>query len=137
MPHHCQALVFRCMDFRIKPTALADLLAEAGYPEGSYDLSSSAGAAKDLLSVQPGEKNFLLKQIELSTNLHGIAEVVILYHDNCGAYGIADSNEEHLTQARDLAAIKSLLAEKFPNLAVKIFIIKGTPTGELRLEKIG
>ncbi len=136
MPHHCQALVFRCMDFRLKPTILAELLAQAGYAEGDYDLVSAAGAGKDLLSAKPGEADFLLKQIELSQKLHGITEVVMLYHDNCGAYGIADAGEERGAETADLEKIKNFIGSKFPDLKISTFIVSGTPTEALGLEKI-
>ncbi|MCX6790758.1 MAG: hypothetical protein NTV62_01015 [Candidatus Gribaldobacteria bacterium] len=136
MSHHCQALIFRCMDFRIKPTVLTQLLSEVGYPEGAYDLVSVAGAGKDLLSNQVGEKEFLLKQIQLSQKLHNIKEVVVLYHDNCGAYGIADTDQEHQTEVNDLNKIKSLLGSEFSSLSFQAYIIQGVPTGTLSLEKI-
>lgn len=47
-----------CMDFRIKPKALSQLLEkEMSCEEGDYDLVSCAGAANDLLG-QEAEKNF-------------------------------------------------------------------------------
>ena len=124
------------MDFRIKPTVLAQLLNEAGYLEGTYDLVSVAGSGKDLLSDQTGEKEFLLKQIQLSQKLHQIQEVIVLYHDNCGAYGIADTEQEYKTQADDLVKIKSLLSVEFSSLTFQAYIIKGVPIDSLSLEKI-
>jgi hypothetical protein len=124
------------MDFRIKPTVMAALLAEIGYSEGTYDLVSVAGAGKDLLSPDSGASEFLLKQITLSVKLHHTQEVVILYHDNCGAYGITDASLEYTTECCDLKGIASLLAEKFPTLGTRTFIVKGTASGELKLEEV-
>ena len=135
MSHACNYLVFRCMDFRIKPSVLNGLLKDTGVEEGDYDLVSCAGSAKDLLG-QKAEKSFLLKQIALSQKLHQIKNVVVLYHDNCGAYGIADPAEEATTQQNDLAKIKAIVAEQFPALQFMAFIIKGAPSGDLWLEKI-
>jgi hypothetical protein len=124
------------MDFRIKPSVLADLLASEGYAEGTYDLVSAAGAGRDFLSEKIGERDFLFKQIQLSQKLHQIQEVVVLYHDNCGAYGIQDPAVEHDTQTQDLAKIKSLLNSDFPSLSFSAFIIKGVSEGNLSLQKI-
>lgn len=133
--HFCHYLVFRCMDFRIKPSVLSGLLKDFGIDEGDYDLVSGAGSAKDLLGGE-AEKGFLLKQITLSQKLHQIKNVVVLYHDNCGAYGIADPAEEATAQKNDLIKIKAVITEQFPELSFTAYIVKGTPAGELSLEKI-
>jgi hypothetical protein len=122
------------MDFRIKPSVLGQLLDKVGYPEGSYDLVSVAGSAKDFLGNN-SEKEFLLKQVRLSQKLHNIREVIILYHDNCSAYGISDAEQEHETQASDLAKIKSLLTNDFPDLVFSAHIIRGVSVDNLSLEK--
>ena len=131
--HGKKRLIFRCMDSRINPVKLSALLKNEGYEEGSYDLVSAAGAGKDLLD--PTSNSFLLKQIELSKKLHNIQEVVVLLHDNCGAYGIEDPKEEEQVQKLDLASIRNLMIEKFPDLAFTGYILKGTATGKFTFEK--
>src|SRR3989338_8072941 len=135
MSHHCQALIIRCMDFRLT-AGLPKLLEKAGYPAGGYGLVSAAGAGKDLLSAEPGEANFLLKQIRLSQKLHDAKEIVVLHHDNCGAYGLADPAEEEAAHKKDLAEIKDLLRANFPGLEVKMYLIRGVKEGNLSLEEI-
>jgi hypothetical protein len=132
--HGKKRLIFRCMDSRINPVKLSALLKNEGYEEGSYDLVSAAGAGKDLLD--PASNSFLLKQIELSKKLHNIQEVVVLLHDNCDAYGIEDPKEEEQVQKLDLAGIRNLMIEKFPDLAFTGYILKGTATGKFTFEKI-
>src|SRR3990167_2708031 len=122
--HTCRAVVFRCIDFRLMPE-FNQLLEQIGLPVGSYDLVSLAGAAKDLLSTNPAESELLFKQIEIAQRLHGVTEVVIVHHDNCGAYGIPDRQEEEKIQVSDLEKIHSLLNQRYPGLAVKSLIIKG------------
>ncbi|OIO49131.1 MAG: hypothetical protein AUJ36_02860 [Parcubacteria group bacterium CG1_02_41_26] len=133
--HICHYLVFRCMDFRLKPSVLSSLLKDIGVEEGDYDLVSCAGSAKDMLGSE-AERDFLLKQITLSQKLHQIKNIVVLYHDNCGAYGIVDPIEETTTQQADLAKIKAIIAEQFPELIFTAYIVKGVSKGELSLEKI-
>ncbi|MCX6789402.1 MAG: hypothetical protein NTZ42_02220 [Candidatus Gribaldobacteria bacterium] len=132
--HTCHYLVFRCMDFRIKPSILSSLLKDVGIEEGDYDLVSCAGSAKDLLGNET-ERDFLLKQITLSQKLHQTKNIVVLYHDNCGAYGIADPVEEVTTQQADLAKIKAIVTEQFPETQFRAFIVKGVPRDDLWLEK--
>lgn len=135
MAHTCKSLVFRCMDFRIKPTVLTSLLAQAGVNEGDYDTVSLAGGAKDLLGAE-GESSMIIKQIELSSKLHCISQVVILQHDGCGAYGIADQAQEDATQRQDLLKIAEAIKGRFPDLQMVAFIIKGVPEDNLRLEAV-
>lgn len=124
------------MDFRIKPSVLSALLEKEGYLEGNFDTVSLAGAAKCLLSDKPGESEMLFTQIELSKKLHCISEIVVLYHDNCGAYGIADLSAEEKTQLADLALVKAKINDRYPDLGVKLYIIKGVPSGKLSLSPV-
>jgi len=134
MNHTCQAIVFRCMDFRIDPTVFSQLLAQNGICEvGQFDLVSVAGAAKSFLADQ---QDFMMAQIEIATRLHGVKKVVLVMHDNCGAYGIADSADEERTQRLDLEAIASLVADKFPELTVEKLILKGTASGNFSLLRV-
>ena len=133
MSHNCQAIVFRCMDFRIDPTVFTRLLANHGVCGGQFDLVSVAGAAKSFLEADNG---FLTNQIEISRCLHGIKKVVLVMHDNCGAYDILDPEEEDRTQSDDLIAVTRLLRVKFPDLAVETYILKGTAKGDFSLLKV-
>jgi carbonic anhydrase len=134
MGHICEAIVFRCIDHRIDQEVLTRLLREAGVCSGKFDLVSVAGAAKDLLSAEGS--SFLLKQVEISQLLHDIKKIVLVPHDDCGAYGTADSEEEEATQTKDLTAITQLLGVKFPELTVERLILKGTKTGEFSLKRV-
>lgn len=135
--HSCTALVIRCIDFRISSVKLSELLVKAGLcREGDYDLISIAGAGKDLLSSNTAERDFILKQIDISQRLHGIKTIYILMHDNCGAYGIADPVAEDKTQSDDLKRITADLVAAFPGLTVKGLIIKGVPTATLSLVSV-
>jgi len=64
------------MDFRIKPSVLSELLAKEGYQEGDYDTVSLAGAAKCALSEDQGECATFFTQINLSSRLHSVSEMV-------------------------------------------------------------
>lgn len=132
--HSCQTLIFRCMDFRIKSGDLKVFLDDIGCPEGAYDLVSVAGSARDLLFS--GRCDFLLKQITLSVTLHDIKELVVLLHDDCGAYGIPNLNKEDKTQRADLVEIQDVIFDYFPILQFRAYIIKGVPSGKLSLQRV-
>lgn len=135
--HSCSSLVIRCIDFRIAPAKLTELLASAGIcQDGDYDLVSIAGAGKDLLSENKAECDFILKQINISKKLHDTKTVYILMHDNCGAYNIADAATEHEVQSADLRRLIIDLAKAVPGIEVKGYIIKGVGSGELRLTSV-
>ena len=135
MSHGCKAVVIFCMDYRLNLLERARLLEEAGYPASSYDLLSFAGAGKDYATADPVGKQFIAKQIKIAKDLHGVQEVVVICHDNCGAYGIVDPDEEHATQSSHLTQLGGDIKKDF-DLDIKSFIIKGTPTGQLKLVEV-
>ncbi len=136
MSHKCSTIIFRCMDFRIKPSILSKLLENEGCKEGDYDLVSCAGSCKDLISAKQEEATFLWKQITLSQKLHQISQIVIINHEDCGAYDIPSKKQEERIQRADLKNIVAKIKSKFPELKTKTYIIKGLKNGDLSLLKI-
>ena len=131
MSGRCKAIVFRCIDFRITLTEFSKILSGMGYPEGTYDLVSCAGAIKSMATNE--DRGFLLKQIEAAKKLHGVTEVLIFQHDNCGAYGIPSVSEEEGTQKKHLKEVARIIGTA---VLVKTFIIQGTKTGTLYIKEI-
>lgn len=70
------AVVVRCMDGRLH-NLIANILKEINV--NSYDLISVAGATKVYVSV--------VQQIQVSIQLHHITRVILIHHEDCGAYG--------------------------------------------------
>ena len=130
----CRALVIRCIDFRIRLKEFSDLLETIGYEEGSYDLMSLPGSAKGLLSAAEG--CVLTGYIQIAERLHHIAEIVIIYHNNCGAYGIDDPKEEFEKQKNDLQAIILLLKIAFPGIKVRTFKMNMKPLKPFTIAEI-
>ena len=81
--HTCFALIVSCIDFRVQ-RAVEDW-ARKNLGAGKYDRAALAGGVKDFPAV--------MNQIDLSAKLHGIKKVVLMNHEDCGAYG-AEGNEE-------------------------------------------
>ncbi|MFA6587475.1 MAG: carbonic anhydrase [Patescibacteria group bacterium] len=126
MSHTCQAIVFNCIDFRFH-SAIRDFLISNGLKD-NYDLASLAGITKGLVEGDKASSELILKQIEISRRLHGVKEVILIHHMDCGAYGGHQAFEslqaEHAKQAQDLTLAKKIILEKFSQLEVKKIIAR-------------
>lgn len=102
MAHTCEAVVVHCIDFRLQHF-LNDWL-EQRLGKQNYDRIAWAGGVKDFPAVQ--------SQVEISQRLHQVKKVILINHEDCGAYGSAGTRDRH---ASDLAyaelVIKSLFLE--------------------------
>lgn len=108
--HTCNAIVVTCMDFRLQKF-IEDWLAK-NVGEKQYDRVSWAGGVYDLSGI--------LKQIEVSNRLHHIKKVVLINHEDCGAYGQTGTPEKHAT---DLRSAKKEVMSKFPNLTCTTYYL--------------
>ncbi len=122
MSHNCQALVVCCMDFRFQ-TAVRNFLLEQGL-ENNYDLFSIAGTQKTFLDEET--QATALKQVELSQKLHGMSEVYLIAHWDCGAYGgnqiLGGGEEEKNKYQSDLQSAAAKILSSFPKLTVHRYI---------------
>jgi hypothetical protein len=120
MSHHCPALVIHCMDFRFH-SAIRDWLISLGLKD-QCDLVSLAGATKGLADRDQSSTEIILKQIDIARQRHGIREVYIMHHLDCGAYGgraaFRGVREEHAKQVADMTAAASIIQQHYPNLTV-------------------
>ncbi len=122
MAHTCNALIMHCMDFRFGPD-IKQFMEERNML-GDCDLVAFAGAAQNLL--KPEFQAFAQRQIELSKRLHGISEVHLMNHMDCGAYGgraaFADRDAEKAAHAADLISAAAVIKAQHPELAVLLWI---------------
>jgi len=128
------------MDFR-----LIDSIREWMQKEGMLcdaDVVSLAGATKEILDGTEGAKDLVLKQIQLSAELHLATQVVIVHHSDCGAYrasyNFSTTEEEKEIQLRDMEKVKGIIKEKFPQMeVVKVWAqLKDAEGKEVEFEKI-
>lgn len=122
MAHICQAILFRCMDFRL--TREINRWMEENNLMNNCDIASMAGASKDIIDGLEKERDMLFKQIDLSIKLHQSREVYLIHHSQCGAYkasyDFSSEGDEKEQQLKDLERIKGVIKEKFPEIEVKI-----------------
>ncbi len=85
--HTCEAVVVHCMDFRLQQYINDWLTKRFGIR--NYDRISWAGGVRDFSSIQ--------NQIQMSYKLHGIKKVILINHEDCGAYGPTGTKERHLS----------------------------------------
>lgn len=130
MVHHCKYLVVHCIDFRLQKS-IKDYLEKNGLL-GDCDIVSIAGAVKN--------SDFLLEQLDISVNLHGVQEVVLVNHTDCGAYGgsgaFGSAGEEYEFHAVELKKTKEMILAKYSSLKVKTVLAKIQPSGEVIFEDI-
>lgn len=108
--HNCDAIVVSCIDFRFQKY-LKDWL-EKNLAGKKYDYVGYAGASKDLPAI--------LKQIEISKKLHGINQVILIHHEECGAYGSESTPEKH---TQDLKKAKAKILALYQDLKVGLFYL--------------
>lgn len=113
--HDCQNIVFHCIDFRLI-NETNDFI-KNNY--GECDIVSVARSGQEIADGNP----YLLKQIEISHNLHHSVKVILIHHSDCGAYkGSYQFNspqEEKEKQVEDLIKIESIIKEKFGDMSVE------------------
>src|SRR3989338_9738846 len=102
--HTCQSIVISCMDFRLRKNIRKWTTSTL---KGGFDRVAIAGGVKNL--------PFILDQVELSFKLHGICDVYLINHEDCGAYGTEGTFEKH---KKDLLFAQRIIQEKFPKLKI-------------------
>ncbi len=110
MAHTCDAIIVSCIDFRFQKYIHEWI--EKNMPNKTYDYVGFAGSTKELDTI--------LGQIDISVRLHSIHDVVLLHHEECGAYGPESTPERHAT---DLRKARETVLKKYPNLHVSLYYI--------------
>src|SRR5258708_26017450 len=78
----------------------------------TFDYVGFAGASKDIETV--------LKQIAISVRLHHIKQVVLMNHEDCGAYGAEGNPKRH---ELDLRKAKAAILAIYPELQVDLYYL--------------
>ena len=115
--HSCDAIVVTCIDFRFQKY-IKDWL-DTNLGDHAYDRVSLAGSIFDFPAI--------LKQVEISNRLHHIQKVILINHEECGAYGDQSTYKRH---NHDLTQAKKQLTAQFPHLAVQLYYLHKDGTFE-------
>ncbi len=108
--HSCEAVIITCIDFRLQD-AINNWISE-NYSPNTFDRVALAGGVKELDTI--------LKQIDISVRLHHINKVVLINHEDCGAYGESGTKEKH---SQDLKKAAERTRKSYPNLIVDTYYL--------------
>lgn len=108
--HSCDALIVFCIDFRFQKFLRA--WTEENLKNQTFDLVGFAGSTKSL--------DVILGQIDISVRLHQIKNLILIHHEECGAYGLESTPENH---ARDLQKARKVVLAKYPDLKVDLYYL--------------
>jgi carbonic anhydrase len=103
-------LVVHCIDFRLQ--AYLDPWIQHKLGHGNYDRVSLAGGVFDFDTI--------FEQVRISKSLHEIKGVILINHEDCGAYGVDGTPERH--QA-DLEETSRKIKTKFPDLNIETYFL--------------
>ncbi len=127
-------IVIRCPDFRFH-AAYQKVYDELSLEEEGFDLLSWAGVSLPLSKpsniiadlivwlfgflgiIRP--LDFLIGQINTLVSLHENTTVLLIDHDDCGAYGaegVEDSEDEHRQHGQNLRRASNLIHDNCPKI---------------------
>lgn len=105
-----ETLVAHCIDFRLQ--AFLDPWLENNLGHGNYDRVSLAGGVFDLDTI--------LGQVRIAKRLHEISRVILINHEDCGAYGDSGTPERH---QEDLEKASRKILTIFPDLRIETYYL--------------
>lgn len=108
--HTCDALIVSCIDFRFQKY-IQKWLAK-NLKNKDYDYIGYAGGTKDLKTI--------MNQLDISVRLHKINQVVLIHHEDCGAYGKESTPQRH---TQDLLKAKKQVQKLHPQLQVNPYYV--------------
>lgn len=122
MPHQAHSCLISCMDFRFIER-IHQFFGQDQRLAGLYDHVSVAGSALSIARPKKeSDREFIIEQVRLSVELHNIREVIIVNHQDGGAYGKFDSEQsERVRHETDLRKARQIIQEKFPGINVRLF----------------
>lgn len=115
--HTCDGLVVTCIDFRLQD--FIDKFIKEKFGIKNHDRVALAGGVKDI--------DFCLNQVETSKRLHDINTVVLINHEDCGAYGQAGTKERH---EQDLKSAAEKVKSEIPGVNIETYYLKLNGTFE-------
>ena len=117
--HQCDALVFKCMDWRTESSGALRQELRSALGIKDFDTISVAGGAKSILDE--ATRKTMMNYIDLSFRLHHIKRVVLINHTECGAYGDSGTEEKLVL---DLREAKKTLESHFSGLKIQLVLMR-------------
>jgi hypothetical protein len=125
-----KALVLSCIDFRFLDFESNFL--KSIKLDHQYDLLTLAGASLALTNFpSEADTQTFWEQLDLSVKLHKIEKVLILDHQDCGAYAtkidakLSDNPKQEIkVHSQYLKQAYWSIKERYPNLEVELYFVK-------------
>lgn len=129
--HSCEAVVLSCIDFRFWEETADFVRTELGIK--SFDFPSLPGAAK-AINECTGE-DISEKCISVPCDLHHVKKIVVINHQDCGAYGGSakfngDEEMEQKFHEDELKKAKEKILAKYPDKEIILIYAKLVDAGE-------
>ena len=123
------ALLLSCMDFRLTEKT-ERYMAKRGM-RGKYDHVILAGAALGAITDKfPAWNQTFWEHLDTAIKLHGIHQVIVLDHRDCGAYKVIlgedcckDRKKETAVHAEKLQELRKQIKAKHDKLAVELALM--------------
>ncbi|MFM9905266.1 MAG: carbonic anhydrase [Pyrinomonadaceae bacterium] len=129
------AFVLSCMDYRLTDETAKYFQDELGL-KNNYDYVVLAGASLGVNNTKyPNWGQTFWQHLDTAIALHGIHEVIVMDHRNCGAYkvllgkeflpdaGAAQLKEETVVHKEQLDMLAKAIHEKYPKLEVSTLLM--------------
>lgn len=108
--HITEAVIVTCIDFRFQEY-INNWISENFAPK-TFDRVAIAGGVFDI--------DYVAKQVEISKRLHHIKKVILINHEDCGAYREAGTTQKH---AAGLKNAKTKINQQYPDLEVESYYL--------------
>jgi hypothetical protein len=137
MSHKAQAIVQTCIDFRFR-TALNDFI-ENELNLHSVDLKTDGGGVKKIVEEGP-IREWIFANYQIAFDLHGVEHVILINHQDCGAYGgskaFENLDKEIQAQEIQLRHGVSVVRSKFPDKQIEAYLALIDPEGKVSFKKV-
>ena len=141
--HQASTLVLSCMDYRFINDTIKYL---NQHREGNFDYFVLAGASLGYNESYEGDvkdwSNTYLSHVDLAIKLHGISELIVVDHMDCGYYkeiygsAVDTSEKEERKHNFNLHKFKRLMRAKYPQLKCKLLLAYHDDNGTIKYKEI-
>lgn len=123
--HKCEAVVLSCIDFRFWKETVEFVENELGIK--TFDFPSLPGSAKAI--NESNDEAFVFGCISVPVELHHAEKIVIINHQDCGAYGGSakwngDEKAEQEFHEKELKKAKDKILTKYPDKEIILIYAK-------------
>jgi carbonic anhydrase len=137
MSHKAQAIIQTCIDFRFREPLNKFIEEELNLH--SVDIKTDGGGVKKIFEEGP-IRDWIFANYEIAFDLHGVERVILINHQDCGAYGgsKAHPNEQAEIDAHEiqLRHSVSIVRAKYPNKQIDAYLALIDKNGNVTFKQV-